>query len=164
MKPVYKFAVRKDLVEKDFLPKRATARSTGWDVFAAEEFIIRPGEYVKIPLGFRVISPNGWWLKLVPRSSSFVKKNLHCLYGTIDEDYRGYMFFCAQYMPDVRDLGKSLKIEVGEAVGQLIPVELNDMVVDGITNENFDALCEVEKNDRKTGGFGSTTGFHKTGG
>ena len=36
------------------LPKRATAGSAGYDFFAPAEFILKPGETVKIPTGIRV--------------------------------------------------------------------------------------------------------------
>src|SRR5271157_2299003 len=106
--PVYKFAIREGLARNEisFLPTRGTPKSTGWDVRAAlniweKEIYIRPGEYVKIPLGFRAFCPEGWWFELRPRSSSFGKKNLHALYGVIDEDYEGQLLFAAQYLPEL---------------------------------------------------------------
>jgi dUTPase len=166
--PVFKFALRDDLDDR-FIPKRATNVSSGWDVFCACEpgksISLRPGEYAKIPLGFRVMPDKGWWLQLVPRSSTFAKKNLNCLYGTIDTDYRGYLVFAIQYLPDLRSLGTTLEIKFGEAIGQLIPVKLQEMKVNQITNKEFDELCKKEENSRGPGGFGSTDkiGFYKTG-
>lgn len=158
--PVFKFALRNDLDDK-FIPRRGTSVSSGWDVFCAMEdkgsISLRPGEYAKIPLGFRVIPPEGYWLQLVPRSSTFAKKHLNCLYGTIDFDYRGYLVFAAQYIPDVRDLGTTLELKFGEAIGQLIPVKLQEMKVEMISNDNFNELCLKEKNERGDGGFGSTS-------
>ena len=93
--PLFKFALREDLTaDKRFLPTRATPRSSGWDVRCAQEnrepLVIRPGQYVRIPLGFRILPPTGWWLELKPRSSTFAKKFLNSLYGTIDNDFRKY--------------------------------------------------------------------------
>lgn len=165
--PVYSFALREDLKTavgpdgKSFVPSRATNGSTGWDFKAAlttmGPLIIRPGMYVRIPLGFRVFAPAGWWLECRPRSSSFAKKNLHCLYGVIDEDYEGECLFVCQYIPDVRGMGNDLIIEFGESIGQLVPVKRQDMVVEQISNEVFDQKCKVRNAQRGAGGFGSTS-------
>lgn len=160
--PEFKFALRADLEgDKRFLPTRATSKSSGWDVSAAQEdkkpIIIRPGSYVKIPLGFRTIFPAGWWLECEPRSSTFIKKSLHCLTGKLDNDWRGWSMLCAQYIPDVSSLGNDLVIEFGEKIGQLIPVKLKEMNVSQISNEEFDKICKEEANERGDKGFGSTS-------
>lgn len=162
--PVFKFALREDLnYEAKFLPRRTTPVSTGWDVVCAQEdrkpIILRPGQYVKIPLGFRTIAPQGWWLKLEPRSSTFVKKSLHCLCGVIDQDYRGYMFQVGQYLSDVNALGKDLVLEFGEPIGQLIPYRLEEMGVEQLSNKEFDEFCQNEKSMRNVEGFGATRGL-----
>ncbi len=114
---------------------------------------IHPGEYVKIPLGFRCIASPGWWLELKSRSSSFTKKKLHALYGTIDFDYRGNCFYCAKY-----DGNSHMVLKFGEKIAQIIPVKLREMEVISISNEEFDK-CVSEENDntRKEKGFGSTS-------
>lgn len=168
--PVYKFALRDDLVNSkiSFLPTKATPLATGWDVKAAitepsGKLVITPGQYVKIPLGFRGFCPPGWWYELKPRSSSFAKKFLHCLYGTIDEDYEGQSVFAAQYRPTkdyeyVNTLitPNNLSIEFGDALGQIIPIERQEMIVESISNEEYDRLCAERNSQRGEGGFGST--------
>lgn len=159
--PVFQFAIREDLNDNNiFLPKRATPIATGWDIKAAlktESLVIKPGTYVKIPLGFRVFAPEGWWLECRPRSSSFTKKNLHCLYGVIDEDYEGECIFACQYIPDVRSMGNDLVIDFGEAVGQIVPVKRQEMTVEQISNSEFDLKCKERNAQRGAGGFGSTS-------
>lgn len=155
VQPIYKFCLRDDIKDdKRFLPTRATSRSSGWDVSAAFEdhkaLIVQPGEYIKIPLGFRTIMPEGWWLECRPRSSTFTKKNIQALYGVIDNDFNLQCWFCGYYS------GKEeLKIEFGERIGQLIPVKLQTMEVNEISSEEFDYICSNQKNDR-IGGFGSS--------
>jgi dUTPase len=162
--PTFKFALREDLKnDKRFLPTRSTPVSTGWDVCCAQEnrkqIILRPGQFVKIPLGFRMIAPEGWWLQLAPRSSTFAKKSLHCLYGVLDNDWMGYTALAAQYIPDVNSLGKDLKLEFGEPIGQLIPFELKNMNVDQIDNEQFEEMMKNKKSVRGVQGFGETRGL-----
>lgn len=154
--PIFQFALRDDLEDdKSFLPIKATEGSAGWDVACAfknhQSNTIQPGEYVKIPLGIRSITPRGFWYEIKPRSSSFVKKKLHALYGTIDSDFRFELHFCAKYDGD-----EPLVLEMGEKIGQIIPIKLQEMEVQEIPNEEFDKFCQAEKNTR-TGGFGSTS-------
>lgn len=164
--PQYKFALREDLKDqKEFLPTRAEPLATGWDVRVAlengvKELIVSPMDYVKIPLGFRAFCPPGWWLELKPRSSSFTKKYLHALYGTIDMTFEGTMMFAAQYIPSngiSYKQNSKLILTHGEAIGQIIPVKLQEMIVESVSNEEYDALCKERNAQRGAGGFGSTT-------
>lgn len=173
--PIFKFALREDLKnEKRFLPKQGEPKATGWDVRAAqpnrEPLHVRPLEYIKIPLGFRAFCPEGWWYELKPRSSSFAKKSLHALYGTVDETYENELVFACQYIPHFGKFGglvsewavtdyintNSLDIEFGEAIGQIVPVKRKIMIVDEVSNEEYDALCKTRNAERGIGGFGST--------
>jgi dUTPase len=181
--PNFKFAIREDLKDTGnlFLPTRGTDRSTGWDVRAAMEnrkpIIANIGTHLRIPLGFRTFVPDGWWYELKPRSSTFSKKKLHGLYGTIDEDYEGQLLFACQYLPDLNiyrtdslptdfkeyiagirlaeNVG-SLSIEFGEAIGQIIPVRRQEMTTENISNEEYNKLCHERNASRGAGGFGST--------
>lgn len=164
--PSFKFAVQEGL-DQSFLPTKGNDLATGWDVKCAKETILYNNQYSLVPLGIRVISPDGWWLKLNPRSSTFGKKHLHTLYGVIDQDYRGMIYLAVQYVanadPDTgygsikRDVlvpKASVTIKFGDAIGQLIPVQRQDMVIENISNEVFDELAKSSV--RGVGGFGST--------
>ncbi len=109
--PVYKFALTSELIDAvadhkvlcadDFLPTRSDSEASGWDVRCAVPggFSLEPGQYYKIPLGFRAFSPSGWWAELNPRSSTFIKRHLHALYGKIDETYQiNGSFFVSTYL------------------------------------------------------------------
>src|ERR1700690_3710850 len=103
--PIFKFALRDDLKDsKEFLPSKAHETDTGYDVRAAQSdrknIIIKPYEYFKIPLGFRVRPDNGWWFQIFPRSSSFIKKHIHALYGVVDEGFPLETHFVGQYQPN----------------------------------------------------------------
>ena len=157
-KPVFRFALREDIKDdKRFLPVRATSGSAGWDVSCAfedhQDLVVQPGQYLKIPLGIRCIMPPGWWLSVKPRSSSFVKKKLHALYGTADSDFRNFLYFCAK-----SDNEEPMTLNFGERIGQLIPVKMQEMVVGEVENDTFDYYVNQENNNtRKYGGFGSTS-------
>ncbi len=170
--PVYRFALREDLKDdKRFLPTRGEPTASGWDVRAATAVTLKPLEQAKISLGFRGFCPPGWWYELRPRSSSYAKKNLHALYGVIDETYEGELVFACQYIPsfmhmpmglveeeDVRRYMNSniLSIQVGDAIGQIIPIRREEMTVQEVTNEDYELLCKQRDAIRGAGGFGST--------
>jgi dUTP pyrophosphatase len=170
--PIFRFALVEGLSDQ-FLPTKGSERATGWDVRSTEDLIIKPGEYVKIPLGFRMLAPPGWWLELRPRSSAFAKKHLHALYGVIDEDYEGHCVFAAQYNPYIElgmlsfvngrcavvydeSMHKTLEIKAGDAIGQLVPVQRQEMKVERISNEEIEKEYKERNTSRGTGGFGST--------
>lgn len=157
--PVFKFALRKDLQnDNKFFPKKAEPYATGWDVRAAihnNELIVRPGQYFKIPLGFRVFPPEGWWLNLHPRSSSFTKKHMHNLIGIIDEHYPDEVLFAGQYIPDINSMGHDLIINFGDPIAQIVPIKRIEMEVEIASWEECDDLCR-KRNAIRQGGFGST--------
>jgi len=143
--PNFKFALREDLVSsKKFLPFRRASGGPGWDVFAAlgdEKLVIKPGEYFRIPLGFRCIPETGWWYELHARHSFFLNKNIHHMVGLMDEEYDREVMLAGQYMPSVTDLKMSdLVICHGDLVGRMIPFKRVEMKVEEISNFEFDQL------------------------
>ena len=151
--PEFKFALAEGLGD-EFLPKKSFETDTGWDVCCAEPRGVElfPFEYAKIRLGFKIFTPPGWWVSLHPRSSFFIKRFMHVLIGTIDEEYSQELMLCGQYIPESK---KSLKIGFGDRIGQIIPVKRFEMVVKNISNEEFDDLCR-RRDAKRSGGFGST--------
>jgi len=160
--PVFKFALREDLLDTGdlFLPRKATNGSAGWDVAAApkdrKSIFIKPGQYVKIPLGIRGFIPEDWWYELKPRSSTFAKKHLNALYGTIDCDFENELMFVATFQPDTATtLGKDLEIKFGEKIAQIIPKKMHEMIIENISNEEYEKLCR-KRGGNRIGGFGSS--------
>lgn len=173
--PKFKFALREDLQDKkEFLPTRGEPKASGWDVRSSDDLIIKPFEYVKIRLGFRALCPDGWWFEMRPRSSSFAKKNLHALYGVVDETYEGEAIFACQYIPTFAmkqisiegghryavsydsAMFQTLEIKFGDAIGQIIPVQRQEMEVIGVTNAEIEEEYKARAASRGAGGFGST--------
>jgi dUTP pyrophosphatase len=152
-KPNFQFALSEGLSD-EFLPTKAEPHATGWDVRAAEGTVIAPGDYFKIPLGFRAFPPEGWWFNLHPRSSSFTKKHMHNLIGIIDEHYSEGVLFAGQYIAS-RGVADNLVIKFGDAIGQIVPVKRVEMKVKRISNQEYDSLCK-KRTAIRDGGFGST--------
>lgn len=148
------------LILEDFLPKAGTNRSTGYDLRCASRdgITIKAGCMAKIPLGIRMFAPEGWWMEVRPRSSTFAKMNLHSLYGVIDEDYENELMFLVQYFPDQCKLNYDfdIKINFGDRIAQAIPVKREPMVAQLISEEQFAKLAAERAGQRGLGGFGST--------
>ena len=145
---------------KGILPKRAEELSTGYDVFnSGPDIELQPMEHKLIPLGFKSFIPIGYWLYLVPRSSTHAKRHLHTLYGVIDESYEGQWYFSAQYVPNwtmSKGTGGPVTIAHGDAIGQIIVMPRYNMNISEVTSEEYDALCKDRGALRGAGGFGST--------
>lgn len=138
----------KEIYESINLPRRATAGSAGYDFYAPADFVVKPGESVKIPTGIRVEMEEGWVLKCYPRSGLGFKYRLQLnnTVGIIDSDYfysdnEGHMF--AKITNDTNE-NKTVELSKGAGFMQGIFVEYGITVDDDVT--------EV-----RNGGFGSTT-------
>lgn len=170
MIPEFKFCLDKNLIQHcndngidphSFLPTKSDPLSAGWDVKCADPngVDLIPFHYLKIPLGFRIYIPSGWFLKLVPRSSTFIKRHIVSLYGTIDESYEGFCYYCCHYVPDSDDIVAAntfKKIEFGDRIAQLIPMKRYDIQCLSINEQEFSDLCCSRAAKRGAGGFGST--------
>lgn len=134
--------------DKLIRPYRAHYNDAGIDCYALEDFELLPmtSSYVTydnatklIPLGFGLELPDGYMATIRPRSS-MNKRGILTQIGTIDSGYRG------EISCGLCNLTNSIiKIKRGERICQLVvePVVLAEFVDD-------------VKNDRGTGGFGST--------
>ena len=131
------------------LPQRATTWSSGYDFFSPIDFILLPGEVIKIPTGIQVVMPAKEFLMIVPRSGQGFKYFLRLAntVGIIDADYcqaknEGHIFVKLRN----ESLDKKLEVKAGEAIAQGIFLEYK--TVDGDTF--------LEGNQR-VGGIGSTS-------
>jgi dUTPase len=184
MIPKFKFLTLNNPSGISCLPTKAEQFATGWDVRANldKPLTIEAGSYFKIPLGFKAFPEEGWWFQLHPRSSTLAKKNMHCLIGTIDETYADELVLAGQYLPNMRGYSlnvnvpsnsyyesdatseslnilnfevPSITIKPGDAIGQIIPIKRQDMIVEEVSKKEFEKLCKARLSFRN-GGFGST--------
>ncbi len=130
------------------LPKRATSGSAGYDFYSPIDFILNPGENVKIPTGIRVKIEDGWFLGVFPRSGLGFKFRLQLdnTVGIIDSDYynalnEGHIFI--KITNDSKE-NKQIVIKKGDAFAQGIFIPY------GVTIDD-------ESSEKRIGGIGSTT-------
>ena len=128
------------------LPRRATPRSSGLDVFA--DFGAADGEALLdatphlIPTGLAIETPPGYEVQVRPRSG-LSRRGVVVAFGTVDADYRGEVLVNMRWPGEGR-----FRVRQGDRIAQLVvaPVALSEV-------EEVEALGETE---RGGGGFGST--------
>ena len=115
------------------------------DLRAADDVILKKGDFKLIPLGIGMKLPNGYEAHVVPRSSTF--KNFGIIQtnhqGVIDCSYSGDNDQWFMPVLAVRDT----EIHVNDRICQFRIMENQPKIV-------FDEVEHLEDNDR--GGFGST--------
>jgi len=135
----------KKLYEEYLLPKRGTMFSAGYDFFAIKDLVIKPGEIVKIPTGYKAKFGENEMLFLIVRSSMGFKYNMRLCnqVGLIESDYynnpdnEGHIFVALQNEGD-----KDYIIKKGDAYCQGVFL-------------NFLTCGDIVENKR-SGGIGST--------
>ena len=107
-------------------PLRIHANDAGADVYIPFDCTLKPGEIIKVPLGFGLELPDGYAGFVFPRSSMAVK-GLVCELPPIDSGYRGEIHAIISNISNFRQsISKDMRI------GQLVitPVIIADFVFD----------------------------------
>ena len=127
------------------LPKRATTGSAGYDFTSPIDFIIKPGEMIKIPSGIRCYIEEGYVLNIYPRSSLGFKyqMTLANTTGIIDADYYNAL-----------NEGHIIVALVNRGDKDII-IKKGDRFVQGIFLKFYTAI-EEEVTNKRQGGFGSS--------
>ena len=124
--------------------------SSGWDLYALEETIVKRNTSSMIKTGLAIAIPIGWEGQIRCRSS-LGKKGMIMPngIGTIDSDYRGELMVLATWIGQ----GDEFVVQKGERVAQLLFSRVPSVK---FVERDFDQLGST---DRGTGGFGSTGKF-----
>ena len=125
------------------LPVRKRKGDAGLDLYAVEEVILKPSEWVAIPTGIAVEIPEGYFGLIKDRSGLALKHALHCLAGVVDENYRG------EIKVVMINLGREgIKIEKGTRIAQLLIIPYLPVDI-----EEVEELSDTERGEK---GFGSS--------
>jgi dUTP pyrophosphatase len=133
-------------INKDaIIPKKATEYSSGFDLFASEDYLLEKKKYALIPTGISIELEKEMEAQVRPRSGLAAKHGVTVLNspGTIDADYRGEIKVAL-----INHSDNDFKIEKGMRIAQL--------VITSIVNVNFTLSDELSETVRGSGGFGST--------
>jgi deoxyuridine 5'-triphosphate nucleotidohydrolase len=126
-------------------PFRATAGAAGYDLHAAEDATIQPGEFLAVATGYALAIPDGYEGQVRPRSGLAAKHGVTVLNapGTVDSDYRG------EVKVILINLGQdAFVIKRGERIAQ--------MVIAPVTRAELNVVATLDETLRGSGGFGST--------
>ena len=135
----------KKLNENATLPTRGSKEAAGWDLYAAEDATINPGETVKISTGIAIALPENTFGAIFARSGLATKQGLAPAnkVGVVDSDYRGPVIV-ALYNHSKEER----TVNAGDRIAQLVvlpyvPVDLTEVE-------------ELDDTERGDGGFGHT--------
>lgn len=126
----------------------AKAGDVGYDLkvwLEEEESIILPQKMINIRTGVFVKLPEGYWGDIRPRSSTFAKRKLFIMGGTIDEGYTGEISIFI-WNPTL----EPHSIRNGDRLAQLV-------ITPRITPP-IEIVGDLPQTERGASGFGSTDG------
>lgn len=141
-----KVLISRDDKAKNFdLPEYATQGSSGVDLRASEDYIIKPFERALVATGIKLAIPAGYEVQVRPRSGLALKHGIIIPNspGTIDSDYRG------EVRVILMNLGREdFIIKAGDRIAQ--------MILAPVAKISWEECAELEETARGSGGFGST--------
>ncbi|WP_267379302.1 deoxyuridine 5'-triphosphate nucleotidohydrolase [Bacillus sp. GM_Baccil_2] len=154
-----------ELVE---LPKYAKPGDAGFDLVAAEDVIIEPGEVKIVPTGLAFEIPPGYELQVRPRSGISVRTKLRVILGTVDSGYRDGVGVIVENTASHSDFsGCTVSGLNGDVVDTKSPVneearivQKGDRIAQGVIapveTAHFVEVDKLSDSERGLGGFGST--------
>lgn len=206
----YNKIAKEKILPQDFMPVRKTLGSVGYDlrIFDVEcldledlkkeqfdsapitddfSWFIPPFARIKINLGLKVLSPEGWWLWQCSRSGAFINDQFVSLEGKIDTDYEGNLCLLTRYVPsnidplyveffhshafsesfqDVKEVYikeyiriPRMPLEFGQRVAQILPMPVYTMNIQRLSEKELQKKFDERQGSRKKGGFGSSGKF-----
>lgn len=152
------------------MPQYANIGDSGMDVYAQDEYTILPGETKLIPLGFKMVIPQGYEIQVRPRSGNSLKTKMRVANapGTVDASYRGELGVIVENIESpIKDIsyhfedegkviidsilhGAALTITKGMKIAQLVLVKVEEANL-----VKTSSISDYEST-RGEGGFGST--------
>ncbi|MHA4207349.1 dUTP diphosphatase [Bacillus cereus] len=140
------------------LPKYAKPGDSGFDLVAAEDTIIWPGETKVVPTGLAFEIPPGYELQVRPRSGMTRNTKLRVVLGTVDSGYRGEVGVIVDHIMS-KDLGVRFDKEKQEFLSASV-IEKGTRIAQGVIapveTAHFVEVDELSDSERGTNGYGST--------
>ncbi len=127
------------------VPTAQHAGDAGYDLEAAVDVVLGPGERALVPTGIAVAIPAGYAGLVVPRSGWAIKHGLSVVNapGIVDAGYRGELQAIL-----INHGSEPIEIKVGDRIAQLLIV--------AVPSVEWLEVDVLEDSDRGEAGFGST--------
>jgi dUTP pyrophosphatase len=165
------------------LPQYAKPGDSGFDLVAQEDYVVEPGQTVKVRTGIAVELPVGYELQVRPRSgiSANTKLRVANSPGTGDSSYRGEICVLIDNiaLPEISDIDLDereviyLKTDWGHTLDgryerygwsfRVTPAYLirkgdriAQAVIAPVYRASFEVVTELAESERRAGGFGSS--------
>lgn len=120
-------------------PLRAHYNDAGADVYSTCDYLMKPHETIKIPLGFGVKLPDGFAAYVFPRSG-LASKGIVCEIPPIDSGYTGEIHAIVHNGSD-----NEYQINEGDRIGQIV---ITPVILAEFSDEEFE--------ERGATGFGAS--------
>ena len=133
------------LSENAKIPTKGSEQAAGWDLYAAEDALIEPGQTTMVSTEIAIEIPFGNFGGIFARSGLATKQGLrpaNCV-GVVDSDYRGPVKVALH-----NDSNETRVISQGERIAQLVIIPYLPVIIN--------VVDELKDTDRGEGGFGST--------
>lgn len=140
------YEIKCEVLDGGTLPRKAHYTDAGFDVFATEDVVIKPGQVIKHPLNIKLHLPAGSWARIETKSG-LGSKGMLVYAGVVDQEYRGIPHVIAT---NLNHHGDDIVVKKGEKLAQ---ITMNPHSLDFYIKqvESVDTATE-----RGEGGFGST--------
>ena len=118
---------------------------SGVDLYAAEDYLLKPMERKLIATGIKIAVPYGYEAQIRPKSGLAIEHGISHAnsIGTIDSSYRGEI-----KVPLINLSDRPYKIEKGKKIAQMVFAKVEEAV--------FEEVEELASTTRNENGFGST--------
>lgn len=127
------------------MPKRGTAGSSGYDLYAPHDIMIRRGAVAVVHSGVHLELPDETWEVQIRGRSSMNKRGLIVLLGTCDADYRGVVG------ATIINLSQNDEtIKAGERFAQMVICRVAHPEIEHVE------VDDLMKTERGHNGYGST--------
>lgn len=129
------------------LPRRATKRSSGYDIYSVCNFQLHPGEEVKLPTGIKIYMHDDEEFLIFPRSSIGFKYNvkINNTIGKIDSDY-----------VDNPNNEGHVWIKFTNTGNKIWDVKKGDAIAQGTFYKYLITDNDIPVNEKRIGGIGSS--------
>lgn len=131
------------------IPQYAHVSDACFDLVAAEDVIIEPGETALVKTGLAFEVPEGYEMQIRPRSGITLKTKLRVQLGTVDAGYRGEVGVIVDNIAPV--IYRTIKDDEGERYEPLTSKVLYDVrqrFVPTINGDYIDGTYIIRKGDR----------------
>lgn len=129
--------------DEKLIPTYSTVGSSGFDLKASADYVIKPGDTILIDTGISVELPSSYEIQVRPRSGLSYKTKLRVILGTVDSDYTGIIKVIATNTGD-------------EPINILKYDRIAQGVVSRTERVKFIPAEDISPSERGSNGFGSS--------